>query len=294
MKKLFFIILALGILTVNYSQSYQPFQTSSTNPNWSQAFWIGPGDTPDLYWYEINTDTTIGAFVYSKLEYHSTGTNVYYGALRENASKQVFYVLPDSTNEMLIYDFSLQLNDTLFNVWCNQFGTWAKDTLKVTTLDSVQLNGNYHEHFILENLNEAGQLEWYESFGSTRDLVMHRPYLSVSGDNYLTCFHNNQGLSYTTSQAFGWIGSETCFLSAENYELKKLDIFPNPVIDELFINTENTFNNSTASIVDLGGKVMSKSNLKDNYLYVGYLQKGIYILQIEDNAVTYRVKFIKN
>ncbi len=143
MRKLFLIILALGTLQVIYTQSYQSFQTSATNPNWSQAYWIGPGHTPFFYWYEMDADTTIGAFNYGKLVYKTSGSSNYNGALRENSSRQILYIPKDSTNEMLIYDFSLQLNDTLFDVWCNRFGTMVQDTLKVTYLDSVQLGGDY-------------------------------------------------------------------------------------------------------------------------------------------------------
>lgn len=188
MKKTLLIIFALGISLLIHSQS---FQTSASNPNWSQAYWIGPGHTPFFYWYEMNSDTTIGAFTYGKVEYNTVGSSNYHGALRENSLEQILYIPKDSTNEMLIYDFSLGLNDTLYDIWCNRFGTWVKDTLKVVYLDSVQLGGNFYTHFTLENLNESGQVEWFESFGSKGDLIMHMPYLSVSGANYLTCFHNN-------------------------------------------------------------------------------------------------------
>ncbi len=143
-------------------------------------------------------------------------------------------------------------------------------------------------------MNEPGQIEWFESFGSKGDLVMHMPYLSVSGANYLSCFHNNQGLYYTTSQVMGFIGSETCYLINESYQVHWIEVFPNPVITDLYINFNETLNNFTVSIIDMNGKVLSTSGLLDNTLQVNHLLKGNYILRIEQGSNIYLSKFTKN
>jgi hypothetical protein len=293
MKTLLFLTGSLFCIQLS-AQINHPFQTSSTNPNWSEAFWIGPGDTPYLSWYEINADTVMGAQTYSKVDHFYTGGSYYEGAIRENGSQQIFFIPKDSVTEMLIYDFSKQLNDTLFNIWCNNFGTWKEDTLVINSHDSLLLNGNYYDHFYLQRLGGPGGLQWIESIGSSGDLLRHMPYLSVSGDNYLTCFHNNTGTIYTTSQPFGWTGSTTCYLGYETFEFEEIKVYPNPSSDYLQIPGLELVDGVSYEILNTNGQILQKGVLQSDRITINSLNPGLFLIRISSETNKFLAKFIKN
>lgn len=66
--------------------------------------------------HRLANDTLIGGQYYVQLESNETGTFVYEGAMRESDLK-VYYIPAGSTHEYLLYDFNVQVGDTLTNLW---------------------------------------------------------------------------------------------------------------------------------------------------------------------------------
>lgn len=81
-------------------------------------------------------------------------------------------------------------------------------------------------------------------------------------------------------------------LSVNEVVKEKLSIYPNPVVDQLYLNGISS--HARYKILDLSGKILSKSEVKDSKLSLKYLPKGIYLIQIEDGADVYSKKIIKN
>ncbi len=81
-----------------------------------------------------------------------------------------------------------------------------------------------------------------------------------------------------------------------NINTSGLSVYPNPVNDQLTIQTENELSNATAVIIDLFGRVVlqDKLNTQQTNLNTSNLNSGVYFLQI--NAAGKRVmkKFVKN
>ncbi len=288
-------MISLGFCIYSFSQTYSPFQTSSDNPSWTVAFWIGPGFTPNFSWYETDADTNMLSNTYAKIYHNYGGGATYEGSIRENAFKQVLFVPKDSSSEMLIYDFSLQQGDTLFNIWCYNFGSWVQDTLVVTMADSLLISGNYYDRWMLQETGGSGwALTWIESIGSAGDLLRHSPYPTVSGSYTLSCFHNNSPLVYTYSEPTGWDGPSTCFLGNPNETIQWIHIYPNPVSENIVLENFELDGSTSFDVINIHGQQIVQGVVVNNLIRVNELDHGIYILRIRSGGSTYLAKFVKN
>lgn len=72
---------------------------------------------------------------------------------------------------------------------------------------------------------------------------------------------------------------------------KSAKIFPNPVTD--ILNVTNVSPNAKYTIHSVDGKLVSKGNLSDNKISVNRLEKGVYVITIENEGKTVQSKFIK-
>lgn len=78
-------------------------------------------------------------------------------------------------------------------------------------------------------------------------------------------------------------------LSAKTPENKKLNIYPNPASDFIFL--KNIKPNSSVKIIDTLGKVVMNKKITEDFIEIKSLPKGTYYLEIEGLKT---LKFIKN
>ena len=78
-------------------------------------------------------------------------------------------------------------------------------------------------------------------------------------------------------------------LSAKTPENKKLNIYPNPASDFIFL--KNIKPNSSVKIIDTLGKVVMSKKITEDFIEIKSLPKGTYFLEIEGLKT---LKFIKN
>ncbi len=82
-------------------------------------------------------------------------------------------------------------------------------------------------------------------------------------------------------------------LSQEEFLNQKLKAYPNPVVDNLFIESNNTLIQEL-HIYDLSGKIVLKQDsLENNQLDVSNLRQGIYIVKINTSDGSVNKKIIK-
>lgn len=91
---------------------------------------------------------------------------------------------------------------------------------------------------------------------------------------------------------------QDCIKTGVEYQSTSFKIYPNPVIDELYINTNlNGLRKANVRIHSIGGKVMYHENLvrqSENYsLNISHLPEGMYCLQIYSNQINHLQKFLK-
>jgi len=75
----------------------------------------------------------------------------------------------------------------------------------------------------------------------------------------------------------------------------KVKLFPNPVVDNLFLEPAFQMDNPSCKIIDINGRVIHlfKSNSLSNKIDVSFLQTGAYFLKIDSGKKQVVLKFIK-
>ena len=74
-------------------------------------------------------------------------------------------------------------------------------------------------------------------------------------------------------------------------DVNKLQVYPNPVVDKLYVS--GVQENSSVRISDINGRVIISKKLKDNNVSVNFLQEGVYTIMITDTKGTRSAKFVK-
>lgn len=288
-KFLLCIFLFISLFTNAQTSVYHTFPGVNAFWNFSESYycWTGiPGSVSKSYSITIANDTVIGSQNYRKLftpflKTDSTGCsgayityNIYKGCIREDTSaKKVFYVQPLLSTEELLYDFNLQVGDTILGV-LEAMG-FEKDT--VISIDSVLTagtGGSWHKRWFI---NSGYNIYFIEGIGSTYGLIeyspgncpdaMERDILCMNGSSFI--YPNITDCDAITS---------VNYIPEEN----SLHIFPNPSAGSFTIKFENT---SFAEIIlcdILGNNILQQSIHGQSTYVLQELNSGIYILSLVD------------
>lgn len=85
-------------------------------------------------------------------------------------------------------------------------------------------------------------------------------------------------------------------LSAFDFDRKNMKVYPNPVDHEISLEFQQPLVDSTISIMDINGRIISTKktdNLLVQTLNTASISKGIYFLQISSKNVQHVIKFVK-
>lgn len=284
MKKLFlagFLLFSMNLL----SQSFV-----DTANSWSVLLSFFGGGNTELFVF--NGDTMISTHLYQKIyiSYDSLKNLSYEGALREQDNK-VFYVLPNSTNEGLLYDFDPQIGQSL--QFLNRFAFGNEyATASVTVIDTLFISGISRKRILLTD--EYQQTEtWIEGVGSLSG-PLHSCYWQniVCPSWELLCMHNNNQSIYTNE----WYNS--CYYSfvdqKEYTDPQSIRLFPNPVTkgSDMILKVEEEIQG--IEIYTLDGKIIQRihtvpeGNLS---IQTNGLSPGIYVLRGIRQEAAYTVRF---
>jgi len=279
MKK-YLLVAALAITLSNYAagQNYFPFPTT-------YGFWFYRlydqfhNPTSQTTYFLLSGDTVIGAHTYKKLSGGSAIGGVYGNCLREE-NKIIYYYHPDSAAEYVLYDFNLQVGDTLFNPYdCCWFP--QHDTIIIAQIDSQLFADNqYHKIWFADNC-----IEWIEGIGSN---LLLSPYgeCSLSAGYWLDCFTGDSGLVY---------GDASCLVGInEMGENLSASIYPNPFTTQLNITLANNESSHIILYDILSRKLLQQSFINSVSLNTSQLSKGIYFYEMRNkNGVLRNGKVVK-
>jgi hypothetical protein len=272
-----------------------------TNTFWkTTGVWLFQGPPPAAGYSEFTVytegDTTINGLAYTKLyeggwSMGPTGPIVYGfhfydGAFREDTiARQIYFVPWSDTTEKLLYDFSLNIGDTLTSTY--NYG----DNNTIFDIDSVLVGSNYHKRFLL------GQMGWngnttpdtsyslIEGVGSTTGFLgmIERPF-----ENFTTleCF------THDADHYPAWVACPIDVGMEEQVGKSSEAVYPNPVSDELTVMLpQNTKAATLIELLDLSGKDIFRVNTKETHtrLPVSDLPAGVYIVKITTtlNEISY-------
>ncbi len=235
----FFFISAIITLLLHYggishaqTNVYHPFPDSGAVWRVDLVRWDNPFGTNYLsaYQYELGNDTLINGVPYTKLIrsgwFNNSGFPIYeswfyMGAIRQDTSQKKVYFLDGSLGTLsVLYDFSLQIGDTIPPPLLGQCPYKI-----ITSIDSIQIGSSYRKKINLMNgcgfpMNYAFLIE---GIGSTKGLIeMLDPFESSS---QLVCFSIDGITLYPDTNTACPI-----FTTVENIEHdNKVLVHPNPV-----------------------------------------------------------------
>ena len=152
---------------------------------------------------------------------------VYHGAYRSE-NRKVYFVPKDSTNQFLLYDFSVEVGDTIPQVYFEYFygdGMFLTDYV-IYHIDTIFVNGNPHKR-----IND----NWVEGIGNLQGFLLE-PFFNISQYRVeLTC------MSIENAVYFPMQDVTPCplDLAVSDVILPKIAISPNPTSDKLIIEGIN-------------------------------------------------------
>lgn len=292
-------MLRKSLLLISFAQTflfaqYIPFPTDN-------AVWVNHEYNVNDWWPHWtlisidnfcvdNQDTVINSLTYTKLNY--CGGN-YRGALRNN-SGQVFFVSKDSVNEMLLYDFTVGVDDTLTDIYLSYY--WF-DTLFVSAVSSITIGGQLHKTIFLkdENHNDLPDY-WIEGIGCSAGLLVD-PFsnMNVSGwYNEFACFSSNDSI-FNPQTNFSYQGLGSCqlnYLSDDQLFEEPFNIYPNPANESVNL-VFNEIISGCIQIFDLSGKLIFSKNIAQaiSHLLIDLttFESGTYLVQLNsENGVIVR------
>jgi len=300
MEKLFFLLFLplLPFLSVAQTSVYHPFPDSN-------AFWNvdaqgccvydcpgPPYPNPILYdsrfSYYLSDDTIINSLSYHKLnkssgtvyEHCAVGNYVsnyfvfpgsFEGCIRQDtALRKVFFVYPGQTQEFTLFDFSLNVGDTLTGGTDN----WGTDNV-VTSIDSILVNGSYRRNFMFNN----GLVNVIEGIGGNFGLL--GPVHPFEYSESLSCF----------SQDFQNIYPDTgnCLMISQITPISKnetVKLYPNPFSGQTRIQLTTEMLPGNLNIYNSCGELIHscKVNSPEYLLDLSGVKKGIYFYTVSGNT----------
>ena len=201
----------------------------------------------------------------------------------------------EAKKEYVLYDFSLNIGDTIKN---DSFSISSTDKLVVFSVDSVLVGTKYREAYTFGYPNAPYSIPWavwIEGVGSLRGLLFATGGVPTSGlFNDLICFRQDNAFLYhydnKNINQYHYDRYDDCYYIKPNaVEIiarnTKLIIAPNPVKTTARIEFEKPDNNSRLILTDLYGTQLKEYNIADKTSIeisrVG-LPNGLYFIIIYD------------
>lgn len=296
MKQLLFFFLAIVSIIVNgQTRIYYSFPDS--NAVWNMNFYrhcIVPwGIIEQNYSVTFGGDTVINSQTYHKLTIPYAQTNLvgecngigigYQGSIRQDvALKKVFYVKPNETSEQLLYDFTMQVGDTVRG-YIETF-TYTPDI--VQSIDSVLVGSNYRKRW---SINPCYNIYFIEGIGSTYGLFELSPGCVTDFPDYtLTCFQQNGLTLYPDTTSSCQLITSVNSINTVSDQVK---VFPNPSNGSFTIDLDKSIKFKEIQLTSLPGNIILQKLVKNQTtITIDHLPNGLYILTAIDqnDRSTYR------
>ncbi len=185
---------------------------------------------------------------------------------REDNNK-IFEGLDVAPGEALIYDFNLNVGDTL-----RVLAGSVMRNMVCTKVDTVIfLDGNIRKRQEMLCIDSGNKYVWIEGFGEKN---LYREYCDEEDEaGYVSCYYYNKTLSYSNSTGNG------CWpVGTDELEQNSIRVSPNPTNGALKI--ESNLNIEKVKVYDLYGQFIKVEKMK-NSVDLSNLANGVYILEID-------------
>ena len=299
MKRILLILSFITLISMSYGQTNVYHKFLGQNSVWTGGYtgYQSPWCYKNIYSvYDSNSGWTmpVGDSIYYLLEQQTSFYPPYYsgpmagicdftgnssgnnydlpGYLREDTILRKVYFLPiDSINEKLLFDFSLNIGDTL-----KPYSTYSCLTpIIVTQIDSILVGGNFRKQWTVNNGGCLWDGKIIEGIGSLFGLL--EPYSNFERWGFVDCYSVNSVTMFSQSPDCPVLITQV----DKQIKVDNVTISPNPAKNSITISqTETTF--VKYEIYSLNGKLVAESKINSILQKVdltGYTE-GMYIVKL--------------
>ena len=276
--------------SVLHSQTniYHPFP--ETNAIWGGHYWPGMIKCGEHYSYTIAGDTVIGNQTYHQLSIpyvdsygpctvnHSAGYN---GCYRQDvAARKVYYIAPGDVTEELLYDFTLEVGDTIHEF--SRFNcTQPTDTISL--IDSMLIGTNYRKVWHFGEFPISNTI--IEGIGYVSGILEGCATSMPDGPFYvLDCFQQNGITLYPDAATPCQLVNSVDEPSMASIQLT---FYPNPFSSSATLQFNRSVVNATITIYNCVGQqirqiknisgktiILNRDNLSVGLYYISICEKG--------------------
>lgn len=198
------------------------------------------------------------------------------------------YVVNGLSEDVYI-DYNLHIGDSIKNV------LFTTTPLKITRIDSVNINGNYLNRFFYKSINSADTGYVIEKIGSNHGFIaQYTPFFESRRD--LICYAENNITVYNDPHNNTASCDITLNTKTNHLNSLQLQIFPNPVTNEFMIEFKNSHQTINKMIIKnyLGQIIQNIDQPKTNFNFdISFLKSGMYFIELETEKGTVLNKIIK-
>ncbi len=262
MRHLVVLFALADIATKVLGQVNIPFPDSS-------AMWVHVYETmivpPPLPVFEVastsnfcinGADTLIAGHAYAKIDHCAGG---YIGALRSD-SGAVHFIPADSLQEFLLYDFTVQVGDTLHDVYTHESlttGYIGTPTLLDVVVGQVTSDPNDNGRITIWLSPPGGGLygQWVEGVGCVAGLFAFSA-MNVSNYNfYLSCLSHTDTIRWMVGGTMSVPGNcSPWYMDVHEPRKPWAQVYPNPTEAMLFVPLEHHGQRADVFITDAQGR----------------------------------------
>lgn len=284
--KNYLILFIACVAYANNAQTYFPFADS--NAVWTVSAHSFQGQKN----YAVKGDSVYNSLVYKKY-YIVNDTNLataqfqFYALVRQNtAAKKIYGIKNGTSTEKLLYDFSLNINDTL-SVNSFDFSFGNNNKVKVLAKDSVLINSQYRKRIKLDGYTVPfnGPEYWTEGVGSNYGIFnggVSGLWITDVCFPTLLCYKQNSVLAYKNPSCitcFDIICTDVGVNEIQNNNTQ--NVYPNPAKDILNIDISalSLPVQSKIKMTDPLGRIVLETEIAKQ-INIKELKPGIYFLQV--------------
>ncbi len=198
-----------------------------TNKIWSHLH-ISPdlGDPPPHTWttdfIKFGQDTIINLNHYMRVfraldSNHLSGSLI--GFIREDSTSKVFYRSLLDSSERLLYDFNVQVGDTVI---INNYG--LPQSLIVDSIDSIFVYNKYMKRILFQD-----QEIWIKGIGSMYGVLQSGRGILTGSVDILLCYYEKDTLKLSNQYFTGCYYNNVGIAETEKNEIN-ITLYPNPIV----------------------------------------------------------------
>lgn len=308
MRKLILFFTFLILTLIGYNQNYIPLV--DTNSVWNITWnCYKPPPYPcysDYYKYRISGDTIYNDTLYQRLYridmsvYCSSiiQDSIFIGGIREDvSSKKIYFIENTSWGEYLLYDFKLEIGDTVPITYHN----YGYPELYVSSIDSVLCTDGYRKRFFYSRDTWA-DIEVIEGIGAYTGLI--EPMEIFEHIPNMRCFYQSDTMIYMNPSVNSCnLEMDTCIstdINEQNIQKETIRLYPNPVYKQAtvhILNPREDIKDYTLKIFDVNGTIKLNKAFTSNKISIenqNYIP-GVffYVISFKDQKIYSNILIIK-